>query len=845
MVLAVALGQLALRLLRDPNLHTSVWWPLAGAGIAVLARLNPRSWPAALGGISLGYLVSVLEYGYDPGAAIGIFVAANIELLAASAVLRKLFPTGVRLNSPRHAFLFTVSVLAGVSFGAFLYSFSQYLASEGTFGSLWSAYFRTHALGILLVSPLFLVARTGLRDARRERRLNLEWLAQILTLVAISLLVFALDQHLIVPIVCALPLLWGGLRLGPVRSMVSLQALGLITTVCTLRGLGPFGDEAGWQRAWSIQVFLVVLTLMLLFIVLVAQARDAALQASEERAAALAKAEEITGTGSGVLNVLTGEVTWSPGMYRQLGLDPATVAPAAKRFFSAIHPQDQARVVDSISRMSQTGQTREPLEYRLIRPDGSQRLVQGRTEAERNEDGQVVRLHSTIYDITGQRAAELARSKADSELHAILGAITETGIVGTDASTGLVTRFNAGAEKLLGYRAAEVIGTLQSSAFHTERTREAARARGENDDAMQVFLDETASLGAFTEQITALRKDGSEFPAQLSLTPYTGPDGSREYIGVIIDLSEAMQARVDLRESETKFRLAFDGAPLAMAILGLQAADPGVILQVNPAMCAFAQRSEAQLLQTHLIDLMEEPHATRARHNLALLAGGQLDHVSVDRQFRRAGEGELWGRLSTAAVHPADDRPPYLILMIEDITDRRELTERLRHEAAHDPLTGLPNRSQLRERLDRALAAKARIGNVAVLYIDLDGFKAVNDSQGHSAGDELLIQVADRIAACVRSSDVVARLGGDEFAVLCPGVPDQDTALAIGRSIIATLAEEFELSSAYARIGASVGVALSGADEEGSTASALLEAADGAMYRAKRDGKGRVRVSQR
>lgn len=118
----------------------------------------------------------------------------------------------------------------------------------------------------------------------------------------------------------------------------------------------------------------------------------------------------------------------------------------------------------------------------------------------------------------------------------------------------------------------------------------------------------------------------------------------------------------------------------------------------------------------------------------------------------------------------------------------------------------------------------------------------MNDLQGHGAGDELLVQVADRIAASVRSSDVVARLGGDEFAVLCPGVPDVGTAMRIGWSVLAALSREFDLSETRARVGASIGVAVA---IEGDTGPDLLHAADQAMYAAKRAGKGRVQLNAR
>jgi len=182
----------------------------------------------------------------------------------------------------------------------------------------------------------------------------------------------------------------------------------------------------------------------------------------------------------------------------------------------------------------------------------------------------------------------------------------------------------------------------------------------------------------------------------------------------------------------------------------------------------------------------------------------------------------------------------FVVATIVDETERRRSADELFHRAVHDPLTGLANRVLLIDRLDHALArADRRAQTVAVLYVDLDGFKAVNDTSGHAVGDEVLRIVAERLAGAVRPEDTVARFGGDEFVVLCEDLADPGDALRVADRILADLGRPIQHGSGLARLSASIGVVM--ADGPGSGA-ALIEAADEAMYRAKRRGGAAVEL---
>ncbi len=845
------LAHLTLRLLRDPALYTATWWPLAGVGVAVLARLRGREWWSATAGLAVGLFATSLLDHYPVPAALGLVVANVGESLLIATLLRWRFPRGVVLDSPARAASFTFCATAGVTVGASVFTINHPHLGETGPGPLWTGFFTGHVLGLLLVSPLFLVAADtrSLAALAGERRPNLEWAVQSGTVAAVTGSVFGMHQTVVPTLVCVVPLVWGGLRLGPVRAMGSLMLMAVIVTIGTLQGRGPLTHDTPGDRTLAIQVVLGSATVCVLFIVLAAAEKSALLRLSRLREQDLAVAERISGLGSSLWDPATGETRWSEGMYAQLGLSPE-VPPSAEVYLAAVHPDDR-RVLESVlARLPGSGVLPE-MEYRLRQPDGSERIMINRSRLEFEPDGRVQRLRAIVMDVTATRKAEAALRRAHQELSGVVDAVKDIAIIGVDANTLLITFFSKGAELMLGWRAEQVVGIHGPTLYLGSADLDQAMARIGIDDpvrALRVIGLEVARTGHATQRWRCVRKGGSEFDAQIGLTAITGPGGQVEsFVAGIVDLTAVLRAEAELQESEDRFRLSFDLAPTAMAIVALDG-DPGRIMRANPALCQFANSTEPKLKGRLLSDLMTPAHAEAAATDLEELLASGGDTATAERAFHRPDGGELWGRLSTAVVRPGDGRAPYLITMIEDITARMQLTERLRHEASHDPLTGLPNRQVLRRRLEDALTDGAATGPVAVLYVDLDGFKAVNDGLGHAVGDELLVKVAERISSCVRLSDVVARLGGDEFAVLLPRVGDLPTARAIGERIVTELAEPFAIDDVRCRIGASIGIALSVPEDAGdapTVAPVLLNAADAAMYEAKRGGKGRVEVSER
>jgi diguanylate cyclase (GGDEF)-like protein/PAS domain S-box-containing protein len=296
-------------------------------------------------------------------------------------------------------------------------------------------------------------------------------------------------------------------------------------------------------------------------------------------------------------------------------------------------------------------------------------------------------------------------------------------------------------------------------------------------------------------------------------------------------------SREELRQSEERFRSLVQNASDLVTVIE---ADTTITYQ-SPSITRLLGHAPADVTGTRLADLL---HIDDVARTLSVLQGAMKDgdgHASVEARMRHR-DGS-WRHVEFIGTNQFQN-PAIggLVLNIRDVTERKSLEQQLRHQATHDPLTKLANRTRFADRLQHGLLRASISGkSVAVLFMDLDNFKGVNDSLGHAAGDELLTQVAERVQACLRPNDTVARLGGDEFAILLEDVATAEDATAVTSRIFASLQAPFELEGKELIVRASVGISISG--EEGAhDADSLLRDADVAMYVAKSQGKGCFRV---
>ncbi len=361
-----------------------------------------------------------------------------------------------------------------------------------------------------------------------------------------------------------------------------------------------------------------------------------------------------------------------------------------------------------------------------------------------------------------------------------------------------------------------------------------------------------------TREATGLRSDGTLFPLELGVSEVE-LDGTRHFVAMLRDISERRATELAIEESQRKLRRAdalrrtiYDSAPFAIVAIDLR----GVIQAMNPAAeillgysadelvgrttpALYHDRQELSLRAAQLAVELGEPVAPGIDALIARARTGRPD----EREWtiiRKGGHRMPVMQVMTSLTSETGEAVGYLGISY-DVTERKRAEEHIRHMAHHDALTSLPNRVLLHERLSAALARARREEEcVALMFIDLDRFKNINDSLGHPVGDAILKIVAERLRAAVRASDTVARMGGDEFVVLLPKVTQLSDCELVARKMIGILGEPMQVGPHLLRVTPSVGLATF--PEAGNDPAALMRAADAAMYHAKAQGRNSLRL---
>jgi len=438
----------------------------------------------------------------------------------------------------------------------------------------------------------------------------------------------------------------------------------------------------------------------------------------------------------------------------------------------------------------------------------------------------------SVANILGEAIArtrtEQALRKSEARLRQLI-ATTLDAVVTVDRSMTVI-EWNRQAEATFGIPARDALGSpLQVSLF-----------RERDIDIVRLLVDRYRSgqprrILRRRIETTAFRANGESLPVEITLAP-TGSGPQATFTAFIRDISDRKRARHELETSEKRFRTI------------VEKSWSGVVLLDGNLCFSFAGSStqhligyeEQELLGRSLLDFIHPRDVETAGAILIEMAARPNQEAHGELRFQHKDGRWIWLEgFSQNLLH--EPSVGAIVLNYRDVTHRKETEKQLEYRAHYDSLTGLPNRLLFRDRLVNAVSAAARHGyGAAVMYLDLDHFKLVNDGLGHSFGDRLLAEVAQRLEGVLRASDTVSRIGGDEFSILLPEVSHTEDILGVASKVLETLAQPFHIDGHDLFVSASIGVSCY--PNDGADAESLLKCADAAMYRSKELGRNQVQL---
>jgi diguanylate cyclase (GGDEF)-like protein/PAS domain S-box-containing protein len=512
-----------------------------------------------------------------------------------------------------------------------------------------------------------------------------------------------------------------------------------------------------------------------------------------------------------------GRYVWvSPSCRRVLGYEASELK--GRDHFSLIHPDDLARVRSSLWARMRRGESVMPTTYRIRRKSGEYGWVE--TLAQRIvEDGDVIRLQTSSREVTERIAAEQIIAQSEERYRTVVSN-TVDGIVLVDAETMAILDANPAFETLVGLRLSDL----------AERRFTDLLANADEEE-LNRFASVVPQRSAYRGEQRYVRKDGTTVDVEVNAHTIMYR-GSTVICAVARDITVRKQQEDLERDRALALEHIATGEPLDATLQHLT----GLVERYCSGMrCAFVLDNSDRFAGFGKFD---------GPASFAVRSQAKDDGQSFAAPlFSAQGEvlGILTGFSDIQRSPSAFDLGIFMMVarLAAIAIDQQSMNKKLDHQAHHDDLTGLPNRRRLKDRLDVALVeARSNGRGVALLFVDLDRFKIVNDTLGHSAGDTLLTETASRIGGIVRQGDTVARMGGDEFILLAVGLQDAaKDGFALAERVLSEVARPYDIEGHRTFMTASIGIATF--PEDGSDAEALIRHADTALYQAKEAGGNR------
>jgi diguanylate cyclase (GGDEF)-like protein/PAS domain S-box-containing protein len=506
-------------------------------------------------------------------------------------------------------------------------------------------------------------------------------------------------------------------------------------------------------------------------------------------------------------------VSWNKGAEALYGYRAEEVT--GKRV-SILAPDDQRASLKWIAEKLQRGESVSQFEGVGLTKNGQRVHISISACPIKNANGQITALAAILRDITARVQAQEAR--------ALLASIVDSAddaIFGT-AADGTILSWNKGAEAIFGYRAGEILGKSVSLLGETTQVLDRIQ-RGETISQWETV---------------AATQNGGSLDVSLTISPVRNAAGEVTGSSIIVrDISRRRRDREALQQSEERYRSLVANLPDIVWV----ADETGQPVFVSSNCVSITGFTAVQICQPefwtkriHRADLPGVREAYRAFFE----QGGPID---VEYRFQRRDGHWIWLHNRASNSDERNGRR-YQDGLLSDVTERKRMEQKLAHQATHDLLTGLPNRAVFEDRFQQVLARARRQGGMAaLLYLDLDRFKRINDTLGHLAGDTLIQLAARRLAGCLRESETVSRSSGDRFMVILGDVHQAQDAVNVAGRILEALAAPFSVKGNEVFLSASIGIAIY--PQDGEDAAGLQRAADSALYAAKRQGKQGIQMS--
>lgn len=508
----------------------------------------------------------------------------------------------------------------------------------------------------------------------------------------------------------------------------------------------------------------------------------------------------------------------SPSMERVLGWKPVELI--GRSTIPFVH-RDDRMATGSARDTPVAGVSRVP-RFRIKTADGGYKWMSGIARQMIDPAGELLGWVAGLHDVDDQVRAELALTA--QEEHFRLLAEHGSDLVFRASAQGVPEWVAPSVREILGWDPEDIVGHDPRDFIHPD------------DLARMVDLSNRINSGERGDAEVRLRTAAGGY-RWVSLLARPIVDAGGQVVGRVgsaRDIQREVDARRALARSEQRFRQAMESAPVGMAILDLDRR----FLDVNPALCRMLDRDRGWLLMHRMSDVLPGSFDREDVRMRDRVLAGRAKSAAHEACLERPDGSILWVEHSIGLLMDDDGTPQSYVSQFFDITEAKRGREELHYLADHDALTRLLTRRALLESVARISTHPPRTGNrLGVLFVDLDDFKAVNDTHGHAVGDQLLRQVADRITGSARSDDLVARLGGDEIVVALPALHDADDAVLVASKIHAALSEPIVVEGVSVPTAVSIGVAI---QQDGQSTDEIIRHADKALYRAKREGRDRT-----